>query len=139
MTFAGTSANGQDAPFSAVPCGSGRGVRSTRSGHSRPLFDHLVGAGEQRLRHGEAERLGGLHIDDELELGRLLDGQVGRLRPREDLSSVTKPLLLSHTAMAGSYAMGPTPLSGRQISPDPARAIAETGGSIGIWHFFPSL
>jgi membrane dipeptidase len=51
----------------------------------------------------------------------------------------TKPLLLSHTALSGSQAMGPTPLSGRQISPDHARAIAETGGSIGIWHFFPSL
>ena len=51
----------------------------------------------------------------------------------------TKSLLLSHTALFGSQAMGPTPLSGRQISPDHARAIAETGGSIGIWHFFPSL
>jgi membrane dipeptidase len=35
--------------------------------------------------------------------------------------------------------MGSTPLTGRQISPDHAQAIAETGGSIGIWHFFPSL
>ncbi|HEX9465149.1 MAG TPA: hypothetical protein VGB82_21310 [Alphaproteobacteria bacterium] len=35
--------------------------------------------------------------------------------------------------------MGPTPLTGRQISRDHARAIAETGGSIAIWHFFPSL
>jgi membrane dipeptidase len=51
----------------------------------------------------------------------------------------TKPLLLSHTAVAGSRAMGPTPLTGRQISPDHARAIAGTGGSIGIWHFFASL
>jgi membrane dipeptidase len=51
----------------------------------------------------------------------------------------TKPLLLSHTALSGSKAMGPTPLAGRQISPDHARAIAETGGSIGIWHFFPTL
>jgi len=51
----------------------------------------------------------------------------------------TKPLLLSHTAALGSRAMGPTPLGGRQISPDYARAIAETGGSVGIWHFFPSL
>jgi membrane dipeptidase len=51
----------------------------------------------------------------------------------------TKPLLLSHTALFGSRAMGPTPLGGRQISPDYARAIAETGGSVGIWHFFPSL
>jgi membrane dipeptidase len=51
----------------------------------------------------------------------------------------TKPLLLSHTALSGSPAMGPTPLRGRQVSPDHARAIAETGGSIGIWHFFSSL
>jgi membrane dipeptidase len=51
----------------------------------------------------------------------------------------TKPLLLSHTALFGSRAMGPTPLTGRQISPGHARAIAETGGSVGIWHFFPSL
>ena len=51
----------------------------------------------------------------------------------------TKPLLLSHTAVLGSPAMGPTPLRGRQISADYGRAIAETGGSIGIWHFFPSI
>jgi membrane dipeptidase len=58
---------------------------------------------------------------------------------KEAVKIATKPLLLSHTALFGSRAMGPTPLTGRQISPDHARAIAETGGSIGIWHFFPSL
>jgi hypothetical protein len=36
-----------------------------------PLFDHLVGGNEQGLRHGEAERLGGLQINDKLELGGL--------------------------------------------------------------------
>jgi len=51
----------------------------------------------------------------------------------------TKPLLLSHTAVLGSRAMGPTPLGGRQVSPGYARAIAETGGSVGVWHFFPSI
>src|SRR5215831_13269874 len=40
----------------------------------------------------------------------------------------TKPLLLSPTAVQGSRAMGPTPLGGRQVSPNHARAIAETGG-----------
>jgi len=50
----------------------------------------------------------------------------------------SKPLLLSHTALRGSKAQGPTPLTERQITPDHARMIAETGGSIGIWHFFPS-
>ena len=51
----------------------------------------------------------------------------------------TKPLLLSHTALRGSKAQGPTPLTERQITADHARTVAETGGSIGIWHFFPSL
>jgi membrane dipeptidase len=58
---------------------------------------------------------------------------------KQAVEIATKPLLLSHTALSGSQAMGPTPLSGRQISPGHARAIAETGGSVGIWHFFPSL
>ena len=34
---------------------------------------------------------------------------------------------------------GLPPLQGRQITPDHARAITETGGSIGIWYFFSSL
>jgi membrane dipeptidase len=58
---------------------------------------------------------------------------------KQTVKVATKPLLLSHTALAGSRAMGPTPLSARQVSRDHARAIAETGGSIGIWHFFPSI
>jgi membrane dipeptidase len=58
---------------------------------------------------------------------------------KQAVKVATKPLLLSHTALSGSRAMGPTPLTARQISRDHARAIAETGGAIGIWHFFPSL
>jgi membrane dipeptidase len=58
---------------------------------------------------------------------------------KQAVEVATKPLLLSHTALAGSPAMGPTPLAPRQVSPDHARAIAGTGGAVGIWHFFPSL
>lgn len=58
---------------------------------------------------------------------------------KQAVKVATKPLLLSHTAIAGSPAMGPTPLKERQISHDHARVIAETGGAIGIWHFFPNL
>src|SRR5262245_59530533 len=58
---------------------------------------------------------------------------------KQAVKIATNPLLLSHTAVLGSQAMGPTPLGGRQVSPDYARAIAETGGSVGVWHFFPSI
>ena len=36
----------------------------------------------------EAERLGGRQIDDEIELGRLLDRDVGRLRPAQNLVDI---------------------------------------------------
>src|SRR5215831_13195839 len=58
---------------------------SLRLAHS---FDHLVGAGEQRRRHGQAKRLGGLEIDDDLILGRCLHRQVARLLALEDAVDV---------------------------------------------------
>ena len=39
-------------------------------------FDQLVGQGKHRGRHGEAERFGSLEINDKLELGRLIEGDV---------------------------------------------------------------
>ena len=58
---------------------------------------------------------------------------------KQAVTVATKPLLLSHTAVQGSRAMGPTPLGGRQVSSGYAHAIAETGGAVGIWHFFPTI
>jgi hypothetical protein len=40
-------------------------------------FDDFVGAGEDRWRDRQPERLGGVEIDDQLEPGRLRDRQIG--------------------------------------------------------------
>src|SRR5439155_17477767 len=61
------------------------GISSARSLH---LLDDLVRPEQERLRHRESERLGGLEVDDQLELGRLLDGQIPGLRTLENLVHV---------------------------------------------------
>src|SRR5262249_56018968 len=43
-------------------------------------LDHLIRPRQQRRRDRQAERLGGLEVDDQLELGRLLDWEIGRVR-----------------------------------------------------------
>ena len=114
-----------------------RGVRTMQLVHYTPndIGDFQTGA----IVHHGLTSFGADVIRACNRLGVVIDVAHGT----EDLVKqavkvATKPLLLSHTALRGSKAQGQTSLTGRQITPDHARAIAETGGSIGIWHFFPS-
>src|SRR5262249_15896348 len=83
--------------FAAEPV---RTQSSASPSHARPsrrcsqklaaLVEHrlsadLVRPPEHRWRDRQVERLGGLEIDDQLELRRLLDGQVGGFSALEDL------------------------------------------------------
>jgi hypothetical protein len=65
-----------------------------------PLFDHL-GSGKQRRRNCEAERLGGCEIDNKLELGRLIDGQIAGFRPAQNSVDIVcrmpKPLRVARS------------------------------------------
>ena len=56
-----------------------------RAAGCNDLLDHLVGAGEQRRRHFQANRLRHDQVNDEVELGRLLDRKLGGLRPPQNL------------------------------------------------------
>jgi membrane dipeptidase len=115
-----------------------RGIRHVQLVHYTPndIGDFQTGA----VRHNGLTPFGAEAIRASHRLGFVCDvAHATEDTVKQAVKVATKPLLLSHTALSGSPAMGPTPLTGRQISRDHALAIAETGGSIGIWHFFPSL
>src|SRR5690349_8672067 len=52
------------------------------------LFDHFVGAQQELFRNGQTDRFRRRVIDDKVELDRLLDWDVGRLRTAQNLVNV---------------------------------------------------
>ena len=114
-----------------------RGVRTMQLVHYTPndIGDFQTGA----VVHNGLTPFGADVIRACNRLGVVVDvAHATEATVRQAARVATTPLLLSHTARRGSKAQGPTPLAERQITPDHARVIAETGGSIGIWHFFAS-
>ena len=77
-----------------------------QSQQRRPLFDHLVGAGEHGWRDFEAERFGSFEVDYQLVFGRRLHREVGRLLALEDAINVTggAPVLVDKIRPIGDQA-----------------------------------
>jgi hypothetical protein len=67
-----------------LECGVGfRQLRTCRG--LNDLLDHLVRAGEQRRRYFQANRFRHDQVNDEIELGWLLNRKIGGLRPPQNL------------------------------------------------------
>ena len=62
---------------------------NSRQAPAVTILDHLAGAGQQNRRNRQAERLRDLEVDNQLELRRLLDREIGRWAPFKTLA--TKP------------------------------------------------
>jgi membrane dipeptidase len=115
-----------------------RGIRHVQLVHYTPndIGDFQTGD----VTHNGLTPFGVQVIQECNRLGLVIDVAHGTEDMVKQAAKATgKPLLLSHTALQGSKAMGATPLAARQVSPDHARVVAATGGAIGIWHFFPGL
>jgi hypothetical protein len=67
-------------PF-ADPCGAANGTG---------LFDHLVGAQQERLGDRKPKRLGGCQVDNEIELGRSFDSEFAGLLAAQDASRAVR-------------------------------------------------
>jgi len=59
---------------------------------AKSLFDHLVGAQQDGLRHRKAERLGGLEVQDHLVFRRQLHREIAR-RVAQQIRIQTWPIV----------------------------------------------
>src|SRR5262245_66573739 len=83
------------------------------------LFDHLVGAREQRRRNCEAERLCSLEVDYQLVLVRRLHREVGRLLTFKNAVDVIGrlPVLIDQIGAGMGPHQADQPASTRMVMP----------------------
>src|SRR5215471_11738789 len=86
---------------------SGEAQRCTKESAAlveHELLDQLVGSDQDRLRDRQAQRLGGLEIDDQLENAWLFDRKFGCLRsPEDSIHVVGGSMVLSGKARSAAH------------------------------------
>jgi glyoxylase-like metal-dependent hydrolase (beta-lactamase superfamily II) len=94
------------------------------------LFDHLVGASEQRQGHGKTEGLRGLEVDNQLDFRGLLHRQIGRFLSFEHPTGIDadRPERICNTGTAAGRLENTLVAAG--IKPDDIDAIILTHGHI---------
>ena len=70
-------------------------IATISRGSKMTLFDHRVGATGHRQRDGDAERFGGLEIDDQLHFCCTLNRQIGRFFAIENSAGIVAGLAIS--------------------------------------------
>ena len=78
-------------------------------------LDHLVGEHERRRRNRQPERLCSREVDDEIELGRLLDWDIASPRPAQNLVDIAPLELHSRTVVSPLPAVGFGPVDGQSM------------------------
>ena len=107
-----TPVSGIDSRSQALPSRATSGLMQCNKRCARVvrLFDHVVGAGEQRGRHLMPNGHGRSQVDGEIELGRLLHRQIGRLGTFQYLCHVagSAPIQVRIFRAVGQTASGRT-------------------------------
>ena len=87
-------------------CGATRDVRFVPKRTSPALFDHLVGAPEQRRWNGKAKRFRRLEIDHQFKFGRRRTWKIGRLLALEDAIDIVgrAPKIIAQVSSVGQQA-----------------------------------
>src|SRR5712691_1537148 len=95
------------------------------------LLGNLVRPQQERGRDGQAKPLCGLEIDRKLKLGRLLDGQLGRLGPFQnpvDIPGSDTPSFLEVVSVGDETTGGnEPPLAAHRRQPVPRRELDDAG------------
>src|SRR5215510_5042069 len=106
----------------ALECTKGLMHRSKRA----CSFDHLISSREQGGWHGDTQSLSSLEVNHQIELDRLLDGEIGGLCALEDLVDDRRAAPLQFCEV-GAVAHEPALLNESTVPVDSRQSVLQCG------------